>query len=175
MTKNQTQLLLNIYTDTSISDSLLLMAGGGLKGSSREFDGLLRLRDILIDAKHKNVDEIKLPKSAYVILESGDIVHLDGHLKPPDADQHNRTLLIVREDSDFYYVSLRGNKTDSSLDELTNRISDLSSDDFSQKSNSQSQGRTDAEEVMQIDVRDKEDLMVIINDENKSDSHIIHN
>ena len=74
--------------------------------SSREFDGVARLRDILIDAKRHQITYISIPKRVTICLESGKAVRIDQFMKPPVTDGHGRKVLNVVEESDYFKVSL---------------------------------------------------------------------
>ena len=99
--------------------------------SGRSFDGVARLKHILLDAKKKDVSVIKIPKSASLQLLNGETLAIDGHLRPPEVE-HGRRCLTVTECDEYYEISLFSAHTD--LEEVVSRFSDLSSEEFSQRS-----------------------------------------
>ena len=118
--------------------------------SGRDFDSVLRLKSILEDAKLRGVDFIELPKKLSISNSSDEIVHLDSFMKPIDLDRHGKRLLEVKETDKCFLVSLYHDPCDVLMTELTNRFSDLSSEDLSQRSNSQGYGLGNRSEDMEV-------------------------
>ena len=74
----------------------------------KDFDGVVRLRSILEDARLRGVEFIELPKKVSLSFMSDKLVHLDSYLKPSELNSYGKRLLDVKEKEHSFVVTSQG-------------------------------------------------------------------